>query len=277
MSGAINVVITGSTRGLGYAAAKHCLQRGANVIISSEDSNDLQHALSKLTAEYTYVDGRVCDVSRREDVAALLAFAIDRFGTVDVWINNAGTSTPSGAVIDVPIAMGERVITTNIFGVYYGSVLVTRYFRQQRKGRLINIVGRGETKPVATANLYASSKAWIRNFTIAMQKEMTGSTIEFCAFNPGFIVTQLSTRLRVMPGYEHLADSLRKIIPILGASADAAAEELVTLALGAAKMPVTRTRERLSVIVPLIFRRLVLRESPPCDPADIEMQVIAPE
>jgi hypothetical protein len=70
---------------------------------------------------------------------------------------------------------------------------------------------------------------------------------------------------------------LRKVIPILGASADAAAEELVTLALGPAKMPVTRTRERLSVIVPLIVRRLVLREPPPCQPADIQMQVITPE
>jgi len=277
MSTATTVVITGSTRGLGYATARHCLQRGANVVISSEDNNELQHALSKLAAESTYVAGQVCDVSRREDVAALLAFALERFGAVDVWINNAGTSTPSGAVIDVPIALGERVISTNIFGVYYGSVLVARYFRQQGKGRLINIVGRGEKKPVATANMYASSKAWIRNFTIAMHKELMDSGIEFCAFNPGFIVTRLSTRLRVMPGYEHLARSLGKIIPLLGASADSAAAELVALALGPAKLPVTRSRERLSVIVPLLFRRLVLREPPPCSPADIEMQVIAKE
>ena len=277
MRNATTVVITGSTRGLGYAAARYCLQRGANVVISSENNNELQAALSKLATEYTYVAGCVCDVARREDVEALLAFALERFGTVDVWINNAGTSTPSGAVIDVPIALGEQVIATNIFGVYYGSVLAARHFRRQGKGRLVNIVGRGEKKPVATANMYACSKAWIRNFTIAMQKELEGSAIQLCAFNPGFIVTQLSTRLRVMPGYEHLARSLRKIIPVLGASADAAAEELVGLALGPARMPVTRSRERLSVIVPLVFRRLVLREPPPCDPADIHMQVVASE
>ena len=58
MTGAITAVITGSTRGLGYATARHFPQHGANAVISSEDCNELQHALSKLTTEYTYVAGR---------------------------------------------------------------------------------------------------------------------------------------------------------------------------------------------------------------------------
>lgn len=270
------VVITGSSRGLGLSAAEQCLKAGANVVISSENKADLDNALTAL-ADFPNLTGSICDVSKIDDVKRLLELAVDRFGRADVWVNNAGISAPTGAVVDIPVYMGELVISTNVLGVYYGSVLATRQFQKQRGGRLINIVGRGEKKPVATANLYASSKAWIRNFTIAMKKENRHEGIDFCAYNPGFIITKLSTQVRAIRGYEDIAGSVQKIIPILGASADDAAKELCELALEPASIPVTRSRQRFGVLLPLLVKRLILRQAVPFDVSEIEVEIIEAE
>ncbi|MDJ0928159.1 MAG: SDR family oxidoreductase [Gammaproteobacteria bacterium] len=270
------VVITGSTRGLGRATAEHCLRIGANVVISSERETDVHHALQEL-GDHPNVAGCVCDVSRLGNMQDLVQFALRRFGQIDVWINNAGTSSPIGAVVDVPLRSGTRVITTNILGVYHGSVLAIRQFQKQGSGRLINIVGRGEKRPVPTANLYASSKAWIRNFTIAMSKENQHPGVSFCAYNPGFIVTQMSTNLRAIRGHEDLAGRIRQVVPVLGGHVEVAARELTALALAEGPIPVTRSRQRLGVLLPLIFKRLILKEKPPIDPERIEVGSIDPE
>jgi len=158
------VVITGSTRGIGLAAALHCFRSGASVVISSEDEIDLEDALAGFGGD-TRAAGVVCDVAKREDVKKLRDTALKKFGAVDVWINNAGMAAPSGNTDEVSMDRGTRLIETNILGAYYGSMTAVRLFKRQGHGRLINMLGRGRNGPVPTANLYGSSKAWIKNFT----------------------------------------------------------------------------------------------------------------
>ena len=233
-------------------------------------------ALAEL-GDSSNIAGRVCDVTDKAAVHELLEFAIGRFGRIDAWINNAGTHTPTGRTSDVAISSGELTLSTNILGTYYGSVVAMRQFRKQSFGRVINIVGRGEKGPVPGGNLYTSSKAWVRNFTIAMARETDEAGIDVCTFNPGFMVTALTTHLRVLPGYESMYPSLKKVIQYIGESPDNAARELAELALRDGPARVENGRSRVSVLLPKVLRRMVFREAPPIDPESVTMEKVEPE
>ncbi len=227
------VVITGSSRGLGLATAEACLAAGASVAISSENTEELEAAPVSDDERVLRIS---CDVTSEADVRAQRDAAIQRFGRIDAWINNAGTSAPTGATRDVVIATGRQVLGVNILGTYFGSVHAMRQFRKQGSGRLINIVGRGEKHPVPTGALYGSSKA---------------------------------SRAGIHP--------LRKVIAVIGETPENAARKLAELALRDSRAPAENGRSRISVLLPKVLRRLVLREAPPIDPETVELIRVEPE
>ena len=144
-----NVVITGSSKGIGRGLAEEFAKRGHNVTVSARGQASIDstvEALNRLGGGKA--SGYPCDVSRKEQVRALWNHSKAEFGTVDYWINNAGTTAPSGDGDLVPRAMGELLIRVNTLGTYHGSVTAMRQFRRQGHGRLINITGRGERGPV---------------------------------------------------------------------------------------------------------------------------------
>src|SRR5512144_1597413 len=93
------VLITGSTRGFGYAIAEAMLNAGAKVVISGRSENSLQNAIASLQKLGT-VKGQICDVKQEEQVYALARFAVQAFGRIDVWINNAGYSSAAGWMME---------------------------------------------------------------------------------------------------------------------------------------------------------------------------------
>lgn len=268
------IVITGSTSGLGKATAMACLNAGANVIVSSESEQDLQATLEEF-ADFDTVKGIVCDVTRLEQVQALRDFALQNFQQIDCWINNAGTTAPSGDTVDVPIHFAELLIQTNLIGTYYGSITALRCFHQQGHGRLINITGRGEKSPQASANLYSSAKAWVRNFTLALAKEHQKSKLEIATFNPGLILTNLTSRPRVIKGKEaYFVKGLKTVMPIIGNSADKAGTRLAEIALSTNKIKKENCTERFLVKVML---RLLTGKRANVDVSTIEPVLIEAE
>src|SRR5512143_1786555 len=93
------VLITGSTRGFGYAIAEAMLNAGANIVISGRSEDSLQKAITSLQ-KLGNVSGQVCDVKEEKQVYALARFAIQSFGRIDVWINNAGYSSSAGLMME---------------------------------------------------------------------------------------------------------------------------------------------------------------------------------
>lgn len=268
------VVITGSTSGLGKATALSCLESGANVVISSESAPELERTLAQF-AEYSAVVGKICDVTQQSQVFDLLAFALEQFGEIDCWINNAGTSAPSGATASVPIDIGALLVNTNIMGTYFGSVVALRYFRQCKRGRLINITGRGEKSAQPFANLYASSKAWIRNFTLALAREEKSTGIEIASFNPGLILTELTSKPRVLRGNEdRMIKGLRLALPLIGDTAENAGSALRRLALCDNRIPRTNNANKL---LPMILMRLLTGRRAKIDTGVITPRITEPE
>ena len=106
------------------------------------------------------------------------------FGNIDIWVNNAGYGGIYGPTATIDPQDFERVMRTNIFGEYYGSWVALQHFLAQGTGgKLINLLGRGDTTPVAFQNAYASSKAWVRNFTWHWQRNLRRRVLAFTPFN----------------------------------------------------------------------------------------------
>lgn len=195
-------MITGGTRGLGLAMARAFVQEGAAVVVSSRSGASVEQAVSELTAMGGRAAGFVCDVADMVQVGKLAGFAIGTFGRFDIWVNNAGLSSPYGPTAEVPPAAFMKVIETNIIGTYNGSMVAMYHFLDRGAGKLINVLGRGSRGPTPYQNAYAPSKAWVRSFTLGLAREYKDTRVGIFAYNPGLVLTEMLTRVDVIAGHE---------------------------------------------------------------------------
>jgi glucose 1-dehydrogenase len=223
-------VITGSTRGLGRAIAQAYISEGAAVVISGRSEASVTDALEQLDGRRELISGLAADVGDPAQIDALAAHAIRTFGQLDIWVNNAATSSAYGPTIHIPPDNFLRTIQTNIFGVYYGSLTAMRQFLAQGQGKLINIIGRGARKPGPYQNAYASSKAWVRNFTLALAAEYRDSGVGVFVFNPGLMDTALLRKPQAIEGYETRLNALKTVIRLWAEEPSVAAQKALWLA-----------------------------------------------
>lgn len=195
-------VITGGTRGLGFAIAQAYAAAGATVVVASRSQEAVHAAVQQLRSTGRPAHGFAADVGNREQVEALAELAVQACGRIDVWVNNAGMTGPYGPTMGTPPQAFEQVVHTNILGTYYGSHAAMRRFLAQKSGKLINLLGRGYQAPVPWQNAYGASKAWVRSFTLALAEETKGSGVGVFAFNPGMVLTELLTDVEVIAGSE---------------------------------------------------------------------------
>ena len=226
-------VITGGTRGLGLAMARAFVGEGASVVIASRSAEAITKTVDMLCAGGSQVSGLACDVSDMAPVQALADHALKTFGRFDIWVNNAGISPAYGPTVLVQPEEFVKATHTNILGTYYGSVVALRYLMPKRSGKLINLIGAGARDPAPMQNAYGSSKAWIRNFTLALAKEYKDSGVGIFAFSPGMMTTDLILNVEVVAGYEHLLQSFPTVIRVLGKPPEVAARKAVWLASSA--------------------------------------------
>jgi glucose 1-dehydrogenase len=226
-------VITGSSRGLGFAIARAFAEQGASVVLAARTAETLQSAVTELKNQGYRAEGFVCDTAKLEDVERLAQGAVAAFGHLDIWVNNAGISAPYGLSMSISPERIRKVVETNIMGVYYGSHVAMRQFLAQGSGKLINLLGRGESGPVPYQNAYASSKAWVKNFTRALAREYAGSGVQVMAFNPGLVITEMLTQVDTMAGFEEKVLPLNTVIRLWGNMPEEPAREVVWMASSA--------------------------------------------
>jgi NAD(P)-dependent dehydrogenase (short-subunit alcohol dehydrogenase family) len=226
-------VITGSSRGLGFAIAKAFAEQGANVVLAARTAETLQSAVTELRNNGYKAEGFACDTANLEDLERLASQAVATFGRLDIWVNNAGISAPYGSTMSIAPERIKKVVDTNIMGVYYGSHVAMRQFLAQGSGKLINLLGRGESGPVPFQNAYASSKAWVKNFTSALAREYAGAGVEVMAINPGLVITEMLTQVDVIEGYEKKVLPLNAVIRLWGNPPEEPARKVVWMASSA--------------------------------------------
>lgn len=226
-------VITGGTRGLGYAIALELAKSGAKVVVGSRSENSVQMAVQSLQSKGYSAAGLAGDVSDLNYIRQLAGKVQDNFGRMDIWFNNAGMAGAYGPTLEIPISEYKNVLATNITGVYQGSLVAMEVFTRQGSGKLINILGRGWNGPVPYQNAYAPTKAWGKNFTLGLAKENENKRINIFAFNPGMVLTDLLTRVHVVAGYEDKLKAYPMVIRLLAKPAEIPARKAAWLASSA--------------------------------------------
>lgn len=237
-------VITGGSRGLGLSIAQTYARAGAKVVIASRSAQGVDLAVDSLREAGYSATGLACDVADMSQVEALAEHAIHTFGRIDIWVNNAGLSAPYGPTIHIPTKDFMNVVNTNIIGTYNGSIIAMRTFVKQKSGKLINLLGRGDTGAIPLQNAYSSSKVWVRNFTKVLAQEYKDSGVEVMGFNPGLVKTEMLSNVHAVSGYEDKMMPLRFIAMLWGNEADVPAEKALWLA-----SPVTDGRNGLFITV----------------------------
>ena len=221
-------VVTGSTRGLGFAMARVLGHQGATVVLAARSHDDVAAAVERLQAEGIAASGRRCDTGELADVEALRDEALSR-GTLDIWVNNAGTSGVYGPTASTPVDDFTRVVRTNILGTFHGSRVALPVFLGQGHGDLVNVYGQGDQGPVALQNAYASSKRWVRQFTETLRRETRRTGVRVHGMNPGLVTTDMLGHVTSQPGYEHRLGGLQVVVGLWGQCPDDAARPLLDL------------------------------------------------
>jgi chlorophyll(ide) b reductase len=212
-AGPRNVVITGSTRGLGKALAREFLLSGDRVIVTSRSSESVDMTVKELeqnlkeimsnaseSARKKLSDAKVvgiaCDVCKPEDVEKLSNFAVKELGSINIWINNAGTNKGFRPLLEFTEEDITQIVSTNLIG----SILCTRgamdvMSRQHSGGHIFNMdgAGSGGSSTPLTA-VYGSTKCGLRQFHGSIVKESQKTNVGLHTASPGMVLTELLLR-----------------------------------------------------------------------------------
>jgi NAD(P)-dependent dehydrogenase (short-subunit alcohol dehydrogenase family) len=222
------VVITGSTRGFGYSIAEAMLRAGATVIISGRSEDALEKALYAL-GSLGQVQGMICDVREEQQVYALARWAVEQYGRIDVWINNAGYSASAGMMLDLPPAQALDMFLANDLGTLYGTQAAVHFMAPRKEGTLVNIYGNGSfLRPASPTGLYGATKAWVASFTRTLAQELKGSGLKVIGFSPGMLLTDMLTSPTIVGDRgQEMMKSYAAVLRVLAGSPRAAAGKLV--------------------------------------------------
>jgi 3-oxoacyl-[acyl-carrier protein] reductase len=199
-------IITGASRGIGKAAALALVTQGAKVVINYARSSDAAEATVK---EITDAGGEAiavqADVSQSAEVDNLIKTTLDKFGRIDVLVNNAGI-TKDTLLLRMKPEQWQAVIDLNLTGVFLCTKAVSKTMLKQRSGRIINIASvAGQMGNPGQAN-YSAAKAGVIGFTKTVAKELANRGITVNAVAPGFIETDMTHDLK--------SDDIIKFIPL---------------------------------------------------------------
>ena len=225
------VVITGSARGLGLCMSKFFREYDYNVVISDlkeenliKEKEELKKIKSKGNVEY-----KVCNVSKITDLEELMKFALLKFESVDIWINNAGVNQPQKAIWELTENEINTIIEVDLKGTVYGSKVAMEEMSKKHKGAIYNIEGYGSNDAhMMGLNMYGTSKRAVTYFTesLAQEAEQKDTGVIVGKLSPGIMITEFTTHSLVNDAIE-LSEKTKKVYNILGDTPDTVGKFLV--------------------------------------------------
>lgn len=184
------VVITGSTRGIGFGMATAFLKLGHNVVINGTRQKTVNKALGKFKKHKHQLLGIPGNVSKKSTHEQLFDIAHEHFGKVDIYINNAGVNSPNKLSKNLEKDEIKLVFDTNIRGTTLGTLIALRKMEEQGFGQIFNMEGFGSNgRMMPKRTIYGTSKCAVRYFTRSMAKENINSPIQIGTLSPGMVVT----------------------------------------------------------------------------------------
>lgn len=187
-------IVTGSGRGLGKGIAMKLAEEGAKVIIADMAAAD--DTVAEIESLGGTASAFAVNVSKQEEVQALVKYAIDTYGTLDIMVNNAGINR-DGMLHKMPVENWQLVIDVDLTGVFYGTQEALKYMRTKGSGRVINISSGSWLGNIGQAN-YAAAKAGVVGLTKTAARESARKGITCNVICPGFIETDMTLKLKTV-------------------------------------------------------------------------------
>ena len=223
------VVITGGTRGIGLGMAKEFLSRGHNVVITGTSEESVARGLKDI-GENSNVIGVPCLVENTDSIEKVWDKAIERFSTVDVWINNAGAATSRNGLEELSYDEITRTIDTNLTGTILATRIVSARMLKQGSGQIYMFEGFGSNGQLQKGiSVYGSTKRALRYFTAAAANEFKDTPIVVGSISPGIVTTDLL--LRSSKSSEKDWEKAKKVLNVLADRAEVVTPWLVDEAL----------------------------------------------
>jgi len=196
------MVITGASSGIGLVAAKRAAQRGARVVLAARNENDLRSACDEIRRAGGRAIYVVADVSSHDDVKKIGEAAINAFGRIDTWVNNAAVSM-YGKTFEIPIEDMRQQMDVNFWGEVYGSREAVRHLRT-RGGALINVASGLADRAIPLQGVYCAAKHAIKAFTdsLRMELEKDGIPVSVSLVKPASIDTPFFEKAKTYIGVE---------------------------------------------------------------------------
>ena len=189
-------IVTGASRGLGKGIAKKLAEEGAKVVIA--DMLPADEAVAEITAEGGTAVSYQVNITNQEEVQAMVAFAVEKFGTLDIMVNNAGINR-DGMLHKMPKENWDIVINVDLTGTFYCTQEAIKYMRGKNYGRVINISSGSWLGNIGQAN-YAAAKAGVVGLTKTAARENAKKGITCNVICPGFIETDMTCKLKEVNG-----------------------------------------------------------------------------
>jgi len=183
-------IVTGGTRGIGYAIARMLLERGAQVVICARSQQGVEQAVESLRQQTgKSALGWACDVSNENDIAALFAKVDAACPKLDILVNNAGIGI-FRSVGEMTPEQWRATIDTNLTGVFYFTHLAIERFKRSGGGFVVNLSSLAGRNPFAGGAAYNASKFGLNGFTEALMLDHRNDNVRVCSVMPGSVATE---------------------------------------------------------------------------------------
>jgi 3-oxoacyl-[acyl-carrier protein] reductase len=189
-------IVTGAASGFGEGIAKAYVEEGAKVVIADLNLEGAQRVAASLGANALAVK---CDVANQADVKALVAKTVEHFGTVDIVVNNAGTTYRNQPMLDVDEATFDRMFDVNVKSIYYMAHAVVPLMRAKKSGVILNVGSTAGIRPRPGLTWYNASKGAVNLMSKSMALEVGGDGIRVNALCPVMGATGLLESFMGMP------------------------------------------------------------------------------
>lgn len=224
-----NIVITGSTRGLGFSLAVEFLRAGCRVTLSGRGeklTDAAQRELAPFKGKYIYVP---CNVQEKANLQKLWDVSLAHWGVIDIWINNAGQNSPRLFSWEIGGTDTESIMKTNLTGMIYGSQIAATGMLKQRHGAIYSTEGLGSNNMVQEKTiLYGTTKHALTYFMRGIARELEGTPVIAGRLSPGMVLTDFITKTPEGKQSEVVTDQkFRKIFNILADKPETVAKYLV--------------------------------------------------
>ncbi len=189
-------VITGASRGIGAATARHLAARGTRVVLAARSAAQIERLAAEITANGGWARAVPCDAADAAAVAKLIDSAVHETGRLDLLVNNAGIIDPIARLADSNAEDWARVVDINLKGVYHGLRFALPVMQAQGGGTVVNISSGAATSALEGWSHYCATKAAVLSLTRVADKEYRDQGIRVIGLSPGTVATDMQVQIK---------------------------------------------------------------------------------